>query len=348
MSSLPEPLTPIDCDLRDFPFMPLDVTRLRDSDLAALESPEACWAAVLLWCASWHQQPAASLPDDDRVLSNLAGFGRVVKEWMKVRDGALRGWIKCSDGRLYHPTVVEKALTAWEGKLQQAWKTELARIKKHNQRHPQELLKEITFEEYLSSRTKAVCPQDSGQNNERQEPPVPHVSEEKRHPKERERERDTDNNNLSECVDNLNTSEPAQEKTHTQIQIGLIAEGLRRIGFMPFNPTLPEFIALIDAGATVDEFVHTALEKKGDPSKFNISYLLSTMTRRRQEAAASKPLHKGALPSAPQKTQSIHDKRSATAKAMFGDITNADNQPRVIDVSDYSTEPDRPLISAHG
>ena len=51
-SELPSPLTPPDCDLRDFPFMPLDVVRLRDSDLAATESAEAFRSAVLLWCAS--------------------------------------------------------------------------------------------------------------------------------------------------------------------------------------------------------------------------------------------------------------------------------------------------------
>ena len=72
----PAPLTHARCDLRDFTFMPLDVVRLRDSDLAALESPEACWAAVLLWAASWHQVPAASLPDDDRVLINPRGLRR--------------------------------------------------------------------------------------------------------------------------------------------------------------------------------------------------------------------------------------------------------------------------------
>ncbi len=95
------PLVPEDVDLQDFAYMPLDVRRLRDSDLAAMETPESCWAAVLLWAASWHQVPAASLPDDDRVLSNLAGYGRVVSEWQKVKEGALRGWVKCSDGRLY-------------------------------------------------------------------------------------------------------------------------------------------------------------------------------------------------------------------------------------------------------
>lgn len=112
-----EPLTPPDCDLRDFPFMPLDVVRLRDSDISSVSTGEEFRCAVLLWCASWHQVPAASLPDNDIVLSQLAGFGRVVSEWQKVREGALRGWIKCSDGRLYHPVVAEKALEAWERKL---------------------------------------------------------------------------------------------------------------------------------------------------------------------------------------------------------------------------------------
>lgn len=296
MSSLPEPLTPIDCDLRDFPFMPLDVTRLRDSDLAALESPEACWAAVLLWCASWHQQPAASLPDDDRVLSNLAGFGRVVKEWMKVKDGALRGWIKCSDGRLYHPTVVEKALTAWEGKLQQAWKTELARIKKHNQRHPQDLITEPSFDLFLSLRTGGKCPQDNKSEVKGQDGSVPNMSEEKQHPKERDTDRDTDNTKPSESVEDSNTVEPAKEKSHTQIQVGLISKALCDVGMVPFNPTLEKFIALIEAGATVEEFVHTALEFKGDMEKFNIKYLLGTMTNRRQAAAKRSPLKQGSLP----------------------------------------------------
>jgi|CXWL01.1.fsa_nt_gi hypothetical protein len=129
-----QPLTPADCDLRDFEFMPLSVVRLRDSDMAALQSPEECWAAVLLWSAAWHQVPAASLPDDDRVLSVLAGYGRVVKEWMRVRAGALRGFVRCADGRLYHPVVAEKAREAWESKLRRMHATECSRIHMRNKR----------------------------------------------------------------------------------------------------------------------------------------------------------------------------------------------------------------------
>jgi len=136
--ALPAPLTPPDCNLQDFAFMPLDVARLRDSDMAAYESPEACWAGVLLWSAAWHQVPAASLPDDDRFLAKAAGYGRVVKEWMNLREGALHGWVKCADGRLYHPVVAEKALESWRAKLHHAWKKECDRVRKSNKQRESE------------------------------------------------------------------------------------------------------------------------------------------------------------------------------------------------------------------
>ncbi|GAB3249101.1 DUF1376 domain-containing protein [Chitinimonas naiadis] len=165
------PLTPSNCDLRDFAFMPLDVVRLRDSDLSALSSGDEFRAAVLLWCASWHQTPAASLPDDDKVLSQLAGYGRVVKEWKTVRDGALRGWIKCSDGRLYHPVVAEKANESWRAKLKQRWTTECARIKKYNQRHGTEH-PYPELDTYLSGSESPNCPQGHGDIVPEDTPPM--------------------------------------------------------------------------------------------------------------------------------------------------------------------------------
>ncbi len=154
----PEPMTPADCDLQDFPFMPLHVARLRDSDLASEEEPEACWYAVLLWAASWHQIPAASLPDNDAVLTKLIGLGRDVKTFLKHKAGATRGFVKCSDGRLYHPIVAEQALSAWDSKLQQRWRTECARIKKHNQRNDLSA-PTPTLEEFMSSENADPSPQ---------------------------------------------------------------------------------------------------------------------------------------------------------------------------------------------
>jgi len=65
---------------------------------------------------------------------------------------------------------------------------------------------------------------------------------------------------------------------------------------MPFNVTLPDFIAVVEAGATAQEFVSAALEQKGNGSKFNFRYVLGTIVKRRQSAAQN--LHQGVMPSA--------------------------------------------------
>lgn len=90
--------------------MPIETGRLLDSDLFALSSGDEFKAAVALWCKAWQQVPAASLPDDDRILACLSGAGEI---WRKVRGQALRGFVRCTDGRLYHPVIADKALQAW-------------------------------------------------------------------------------------------------------------------------------------------------------------------------------------------------------------------------------------------
>jgi hypothetical protein len=112
----PEPFTPPDCDLRNYQFMPFGVERFCDSAAVDLLTGDEFKAAMLLWCKSWHQVPAGSLPDDDRQLAKLAGFGRAIEEWQKVKKGALYGFVLCSDGRLYHPVVCEYALNSWSVK----------------------------------------------------------------------------------------------------------------------------------------------------------------------------------------------------------------------------------------
>lgn len=136
--SAQEPLVAIDVDLRDFAYMPLDVLRLRDSELASTPDAEVFRCNILSWCVSWHQVPAASLPDDDVTLARLLGFGRDVKGWKKVRaNDGLRGWIKCSDGRLYHPVVAEKARESWISKLNHRARTESARKAREEARQKQ-------------------------------------------------------------------------------------------------------------------------------------------------------------------------------------------------------------------
>ena len=115
MDTLPEPLTPPDCDLRGYDYMPLFGARLFGSRLysRALRHPRAGLAAIKLWWISWQQCPAGSLPDDDDDLAMLADFGTDLKSWKACRELALHGFIKCSDGRFYHPIIASEAVEAY-------------------------------------------------------------------------------------------------------------------------------------------------------------------------------------------------------------------------------------------
>ncbi|WP_218827925.1 MULTISPECIES: DUF1376 domain-containing protein [unclassified Burkholderia] len=93
--------------------MPIEVKRLLTSETWILGTGDERAAAITLWLESWHQIPAASLPSDDRMLGHLSQ----AKNWKRVKDHALRGWVKCADGRLYHPVAAEKVLEAWLSKL---------------------------------------------------------------------------------------------------------------------------------------------------------------------------------------------------------------------------------------
>jgi hypothetical protein len=99
--------------------MMIDITRLRASDFDAIGDDTAWRAGVNLWLTSWHSVPAGSMPDSDSVLAKGAQLGRDLATWSAIKAEALRGWVLCSDGRLYHPTVCEIALESWIEKLHQ-------------------------------------------------------------------------------------------------------------------------------------------------------------------------------------------------------------------------------------
>jgi hypothetical protein len=131
MSDLPAPLIPAEVDLRDFPFMQVDIARLFGSEFHA-QATDAEWrAGITLWLKSFHQTPAASIPNDDVAIARLAELGRDVRAWKKIRAGALRGWIECSDGRLYHKVVAAKVIEAWIGKLVQRKRSVSGNNKQH-------------------------------------------------------------------------------------------------------------------------------------------------------------------------------------------------------------------------
>jgi hypothetical protein len=281
LTTLPDPLTPPDCDLRDFAFMPLDVVRLRDSDLAVTAEADEFRCAVLLWCASWHQVPAASLPDDDKILAQYAGYGRVVKEWLKVRDGAMRGWVKCNDGRLYHAVVAEKAREAWTAKLRQRLKTECARIKKHNERHGTSI-QFPDFDSWLSSGCPVghplPVPNDKPPKSPRQGDSVPGEKQSKGQGEGQGQLNKDDMGDRPPTQPEL----PAVEPTDP----GQLSIAMRRFGINS-NPGDLRLIALSSQGVSV-ETVTAACEdakkaKKGEP--IPAGFVFSILERWAREAS---------------------------------------------------------------
>ena len=117
MNNTQIPLTPMGCDVSNFPFMPLDIDRLLNSETWILADDSEKVASMTLWLKSWSLIPAASIPNNDKMLAHLSGMGT---KWKKVKEHALRGWVDGGDGRLYHHVVAEKALEAWIEKLANA------------------------------------------------------------------------------------------------------------------------------------------------------------------------------------------------------------------------------------
>jgi uncharacterized protein YdaU (DUF1376 family) len=115
MSDLPLPLVEANVDCTDLDGFYLNVERLMSSELLALHGNEIIGAAVLLWCRAWKQRPTASLPDDDRI---NAAFARLsLKKFREVKDAVMRGFVKCSDGRLYHVFLSKVATEAHRRKV---------------------------------------------------------------------------------------------------------------------------------------------------------------------------------------------------------------------------------------
>lgn len=130
----PEPLTNETHNVEGLDGFLLNTEKLMASELWALATGEEFKAAVGLWCRAWKQSPPGSLPNDQRVLAGFSGAGG---RWPKVREMALRGFILCSDGRLYHETLCEDVVRATEAKKKRHVQTKAATEARKQQRDEQ-------------------------------------------------------------------------------------------------------------------------------------------------------------------------------------------------------------------
>lgn len=331
MSGFPEPLTTPDCDLRGLGFMALDVVRLLDSDLFALSTGEEFKAAVALWCKSWSQVPAASLPNDDRILAHLSA----AKQWKRVKQGAMRGWILCSDGRWYHPVVAEKAIEAMDRR--EEWQ-EANDNKKTRQQRWRERCKALgdelralgvtpprgasleTLEQMLvdaKTSTQASTQRDGRDNVEIGKTGIgTGIGINK--------ERD------SACeAGPADASGPAGDYLPNPTPYGAMAKLLRAQGIGDANPGNPSLRAWVDKGLTADEALaglQAARATKSAPNPMAWPYLARVLETQRERAAQGVP-EKSNRP--PTTTERRNDWNAELRKV----IDQADgHQPREIDM----------------
>jgi Protein of unknown function (DUF1376) len=106
--TLPAALVSNEVYLRDkCKWLPLDTDRLARSIFMRIANNEQLGAAFRLWLLAWGENPAGSLPNDDRWLSDAAKIDR--QFWSCEAAVVLHGFIACNDGRLYHPVICEIA-----------------------------------------------------------------------------------------------------------------------------------------------------------------------------------------------------------------------------------------------
>ena len=108
-----DPLLNAEVTMRGLTYMPLHIERLQKSKawLVCKRRPELAFYILNLWMRAWTEEPAGSIENDDDVMSDAAMCPP--DKWPKLKEDALRGWVLCSDGRWYHPTVCEIALETW-------------------------------------------------------------------------------------------------------------------------------------------------------------------------------------------------------------------------------------------
>jgi len=96
---------------------------------------------------------------------------------------------------------------------------------------------------------------------------------------------------------------------------GQVCMAMKAAGVYDVNPGHLDLLTLIEAGATLDEFIGAASEARAKSKGF--AYAVGTVKRRREEAAKAAPLHKGALPTKPPTQADLNTLAAGFATGLY-------------------------------
>ena len=148
-----------------FSFYPKDFAA---DDKVEMMCTTAVGAYTLLMCKAWHQEPAASLPDDDEL---LARWARVTPNvWKKIKTRVLDAFYVGDDGRLYQKRLKheyerfvaksqkakESADKRWKKKEETEAKTNANAMPSHSERNA------LAMQRAYGSGSDSDSPSDGG------------------------------------------------------------------------------------------------------------------------------------------------------------------------------------------
>jgi uncharacterized protein YdaU (DUF1376 family) len=117
---------------------------------------------------------------------------------------------------------------------------------------------------------------------------------------------------------------------------GQVCMAMKAAGVPDVNPGHIDLLRLIEAGATLDEFIGAASEARAKSKGF--AYAVGTVKRRRQEAAKAPPVHQGPMPTKPPTQAELNSLAHGFATGVYGPATfdspapTTTTQPETIDV----------------
>lgn len=132
---LPTPIDPT-ADLRHLPWMKWPFDETVASEAWAAASPWEQLARINLFATAWRSIPAASLPQEEKILK---AFSKSGTRWPKVRDFALDGFKLHADNRLYHPILTSLAQEAWKHVLSNRTRQAQFRARRNNRDDPRDV-----------------------------------------------------------------------------------------------------------------------------------------------------------------------------------------------------------------
>ena len=245
----------------------LDHERIAQSSTWALAGADGRPWLLMMWMTAWQQCPCGSLPADEEVIYALIGCPP--KTWAKLRKALLRGWSEAEDGRLYHPTITERALDMVQQRGKTAKRVAEYKLKAREQREGNAL---PTSEQQSKNGTGT----GTGTSIKNQRENHPDAGG-------RAGQGADDDFDAVPLVGGLDPT-PA----------GSVCMAMRQAGIADTNPGHPRLLALLQAGATKAEFVGFAPAAIAKGAGF--AWILGAVEGERTRAASTNPgLHRGPI-----------------------------------------------------